>query len=209
MVRSTLTGVTFLIAAFAGSMAQTQPQAPKEEKPEDLHPGGASHLVIPEPDVASWPKAKPEDVASLDAIINAFYSSTAGDPGEARDWDRFRSLFLPGAHMMPARDRGDGSAGILDLSVTQYVEANRKYLERGGFVEREAARRTEEFGHIAHIWTTYESRRSKAAPDPYARGIYSMQLLKDGDRWWIVNLFWDYERETAPIPAKYLSTPKQ
>jgi hypothetical protein len=207
MMRTPFAGLTVLLATLAGTMAQPEP--PKPPATDDLHPAGTGHLVIPTPDVASWPKAKPEDVASIDAIVKAFYTSTEGDPGQPRDWDRFKSLFLPGAHLMPARDRGDGTAGILDLSADQYVEANRKYLERGGFVEREAARRSEEFGHIAHVWSTYESRRTKAATEPYARGIYSIQLLKDGDRWWIVNLFWDYERETARIPEKYLTTPKE
>ena len=45
--------------------------------------------------------ADPEDVASVDAIVAAVYDVISGPAGEARDWDRFRSLFLPGARLIP------------------------------------------------------------------------------------------------------------
>jgi hypothetical protein len=32
----------------------------------------------------------------------------------------------------------------------------------------------------------------------------SFQLLKDGDRWWIVTIYWDSERPDNPIPPEYL-----
>ena len=39
---------------------------------------------------------------------------------------------------------------------------------------------------------------------PFSRGINSFQLLKDGDRYWVVNIFWDSERPGNPIPYQYL-----
>ena len=86
---------------------------------------------------------------------------------------------------------------------------NRTYFEKGGFFESELARRTESFGNITHVWSTFESRRGTADAEPYTRGIYSVQLLKDGDRWWILSLSWDMERENNPMPEKYLTTPKE
>lgn len=75
-------------------------------------------------------------------------------------------------------------------------------------MDRESARRVEAFGNVAHVWSTYESRRGAADSAPYARGVASIQLLKDSGRWWIMNIFWDFEREGNPIPEKYLTTPK-
>ena len=54
---------------------------------------------------SSVPAAKPEDVASIDAIINARYASISGPAGHARDWNRLRSPFLPEARMMPGGKR--------------------------------------------------------------------------------------------------------
>jgi hypothetical protein len=36
------------------------------------------------------------------------------------------------------------------------------------------------------------------------RGINSIQLFNDGTRWWVVNIFWDSERQGLTIPDKYL-----
>jgi|SRR5207245_1916258 len=66
------------------------------------------------------------------------------------------------------------------------------------------ARRTEQFGHIAHVWSTYESRHSEDDPEPFMRGINSIQLFYDGNRWWIVNIYWQQESVEDPIPEKYL-----
>ena len=41
--------------------------------------------------------------------------------------------------------------------------------------------------------------------EPFTRGINSIQLLWDGRRWWIMNVFWDSERPGNPIPAEFES----
>ena len=62
----------------------------------------------------------------------------------------------------------------------------------------------EAFGNIAHVFSTYESKHAKDDAKPFARGINSMQLLRDGDRWWLVTIFWDSEKPSNPIPSEYL-----
>ena len=57
---------------------------------------------------ASMPAAAPADVASMDAIMAALYDVISGPPGKARDWNRMRSLFVPGAHMVPTRKTKEG-----------------------------------------------------------------------------------------------------
>lgn len=171
----------------------------------DNHPP-AGHPTVLKPS-ADWPEGKAEDVGSPESVVAAYYAVVSGKPGEARDWTRFRSLFHPEARLIPARPTGDGGAGAFFLSPDDFVHQNEKYFNKSGFVDKEAAHRIEAFGNIAHVWSTYESRRSPEDESPYARGIASFQLLKDRDRWWIVSMFWDFERTTSPIPEKYLSTP--
>lgn len=172
----------------------------------DNHPP-AGHPMVLKPG-ADWPKGKAEDVATIDAVIAAYYASTSGKPGEARDWTRFRSLFHPEGRLIPARATGDGGAGAFFLSPDDFVAQNDKYFQKSGFIDTEAARRTEMFGNIAQVWSTYESRRGKDGETPYSRGITSFQMLKDGGRWWILNVVWDYERPDKQLPEKYLSSPK-
>ena len=63
---------------------------------------------------------------------------------------------------------------------------------------------TQRFGNVAHVFSTYESRRTASDPTPFSRGINSIQLMHDGARWWVVTIFWDSERPSNAIPAKYL-----
>jgi hypothetical protein len=149
----------------------------------------------------------PADVASIDAIIMAAYDSISGPPGK-RDWNRVRSLFIPGARLIPtAENAGEISRGgqiaphLLD--VDGFIERIRDHVEKNGFFEREVARRTEQFGNIAHVWSTYESRHNVDDPEPFMRGINSIQLFYDGTRWWIVTIYWQQESTEHPIPAKY------
>ncbi len=155
------------------------------------------------PAVAANQDADPADVASQDAIIGALYDVISGPPGP-RDWDRFRSLFAPGARLAAVRPPRDGQPGGLWVgSPDDYVERNGPFFLENGFFESELARTSERFGGIAHAFSTYESRREPGA-EPFARGINSIQLHHDGRRWWIVTVLWDSERPGQPIPPRYL-----
>lgn len=147
--------------------------------------------------------AKPEDVASQDAIIKALYDVISGDAGEKRDWDRFRSLFIPGARLIPTGRRPDGTVIHRVLTPDDYVNGAGQTLERDGFFEKEIHRVSETFGNVTHAFSTYESFRKRGETTPFMRGINSIQLLNDGNRWWVVTIFWDSERPDNPIPAKY------
>jgi heme-degrading monooxygenase HmoA len=153
------------------------------------------------------PAARADDVKSMDAIVAAVYDVISGPAGQKRDWDRMRSLFVPGARLIPAVASPTGGATARVLDVDAYIQRSGPVLERDGFFEHEIARKTEAFGNIAHVFSTYESKHKRSDPAPFARGINSIQLLKDGGRWWIVTIYWDSEKPEKPIPAEYL--PKQ
>ncbi len=156
--------------------------------------------------------ANAADVESIDAIVTAAYDSISGSAGQ-RDWNRVRSLFIPGARLIPTGS-APGAMNVNDkiapqvLDIEGYIVRSADYLEKNGFFEREIARRTEQFGHIAHVWSTYESRHKTDDPQPFMRGINSIQLMHDGARWWIVTIYWQHEGPDNPIPKKYLKTAK-
>jgi hypothetical protein len=164
-----------------------------------LAPGGQVHAG------QAAPAPRSADTASVDAIVAALYDVISGPAGQARDWNRFRSLFAPGARLLPASPRPDGAAPA-PLTPDEYVErASARFVE-AGFFEREVARRVERFGAIAHVFSTYESRRRAEDAAPMARGINSIQLMEHAGRWWIVTVLWDQERPENPLPARYLSS---
>ena len=152
---------------------------------------------------AAAPPANPADVATMDSTIAALYDVISGPAGK-RNWDRFRSLFIPGARLIPTGRRQTGEVGSRVLTVEDYVQRGSAVFEKEGFFEREAARRVETFGNIAHVFSTYESRHAKEDAKPFQRGINSIQLMNDGKRWWVVTIFWQGEDERNPLPEKYL-----
>ena len=148
--------------------------------------------------------ADPKDVSSIDAIIAALYDVISGPAGQKRNWDRMRTLFIPEARMMPTGKRPDGSYARRVLSVEDYINSSGPQLEKNGFFEREIGRKTDQFGNIVQVFSTYDSKRALADEKPFMRGINSIQLWNDGKRWWIVNIFWQSETPDTPIPEKYL-----
>ncbi len=177
-----------LTAVSAPSVFAQQPQTPAPQSP----------VVI------RVPPAKAEDVQTIDGIIKALYESISGPKGAPRDWPRMRSLFIPDARLIPSVNRQPNARGVLVLSVNDYIATSGQFLMDNGFRELEIARKVEEFGSIAHAFSTYESFRLDETA-PFARGINSIQLLNDGSRWWVISIFWDSERQGLAIPEKYLS----
>ncbi|HEY0320417.1 MAG TPA: hypothetical protein VGC66_05545 [Pyrinomonadaceae bacterium] len=152
------------------------------------------------------PQARPEDVASMDAIVAALYDVISGPAGKKRDWNRMRSLFIPEGRLMAVSPKKEGGFGYRLMDVEGYIKSSGNYLETNGFFEREASRVVEQFGQIAHVFSTYESRHMADDAKPFMRGINSIQLMNDGKRWWIVSVYWEGERTDNPLPEKYLKT---
>ena len=157
------------------------------------------------------PSADPADVESVDAIVAAVYDVISGPAGQARDWDRWRSLFLPEARLVALGASGNGGYQARIMSPEDYVQMAGTRLEETGFFEDEIGRVQEEFGPVVHLFSTYQSKRNLDDPEPFARGINSFQLMHDGSRWWVLTVYWTAESPDLPIPQRYLSgrSPRQ
>lgn len=90
------------------------------------------------------------------------------------------------------------------MTPDDYIGSSGKWLVENGFFEKEIHRSVNTFGNITHIFSTYESFKSEADDKPFMRGINSIQLLNDGTRWWIINIYWTQESQENPIPKTYL-----
>jgi hypothetical protein len=198
-----------LLLSTAGDLASVVVAQQKTESPASGAQTPAPKAETPAPKIdtpAAVPAANPADVASMDAIIAALYDVISGPAGKKRDWDRMRSLFVPGARLIPTGPRPGGGAGSRVLTVDEYIARAAAFFDKEGFYERETARRTEAFGSIAHLFSTYESRHKPDDAQPFQRGINSIQLMNDGQRWWVVTIFWQGEDKEHPLPQKYLKS---
>ncbi len=149
------------------------------------------------------PRARPEDVASIDSIIGALYALISFREGEKSDWKRLSSLFFPSTRIVYKRPDGV----VESVDVKTFISNSQKIIKKNklkAFDERELARVVDVFGSIAHAFSTYESRFSETDIVPLARGINSIQLLHDKGRWWVVSIFWVDERTEGAMPTAYL-----
>jgi len=144
-----------------------------------------------------------EDVATIDGIMKAFYEVISGPAGQARQWARDRTLYIPDIRFVRLSEDAAGQAVAQIASHQQFVDAADPVLVKQGFDEHEIHRVTQKFGHIAHVFSTYESRLKADGP-VIARGINSIELFYDGKRWWIASNIWDDERPDNPLPPEYL-----
>lgn len=185
MLRSTF-AVLFLLVA---DLAAAQGVPPKETPPGSAGP-------------------------SVDAVMSELYASVSHAAGTAPDFARMRRIFHSSAKLVPPK--ASDAPDFRVMTFDQFAERIEKFVaERKakgepplGFFEREVARRTDCFGNVCHVFSTYESRRSPTDAKPFERGINSIQLVNDGKRWWIASLVWEAERPSNPIPAPYLPAGK-
>ncbi|MCY3676347.1 MAG: hypothetical protein F4Z31_15670 [Gemmatimonadetes bacterium] len=194
---------------FAALLALTVACAAPESG-ADGEGAGAEPMAAEVQEMPPAPMADPADVESVEAIVTAVYESISGNAGVPRDWDRFRSLFLPGARLMPVAtehlENGRRSS-ISSVSPEEFAAGSEGFFEEQGFFEVEIGNVTETYGDIAHRFSSYASMRTDDPnEEPFNRGINSFQLLHDGERWWILTIFWQHEPDAGPIPDKYLDS---
>ena len=131
---------------------------------------------------------RPADVATVDGIIRAYYEVVSGPAGEAADLERDRSLHHPDAWIAIANvDRsGDPSVRVMTLDEFHGDNAPRQQA----FWEWEIDRVTKRSGNMVHVWSSYASARTRGG-EPFTRGVNSITLFYDGERWWIMNWMFD------------------
>jgi len=162
-----------------------------------------------------WPAAKnPSDVDTVDHLIASLYDVISGPAGKPRDWDRFRSLFLPDGRLGVVRPESPASPAAKDaparkgdaifLTPDMYVQRDDPYFKAHGFFERSIANRVEEFGNLIEVWSTYESRHEEKDSQPFTRGVNSIQIVHAQGRFWVASILWDDERPGLTLPEKYL-----
>jgi hypothetical protein len=159
-----------------------------------------------------WPAAKnSSDVDTVDHLVTSLYDVISGPAGKPRDWDRFRSLFLPDGRLgvvrpetAATRDAAARKGDAVLLTPDMYVQRDDPYFKTHGFFERSISNRVEEFGNLVHVWSTYESRHAENDSQPFTRGVNSIQIVHAQGRFWVASILWDEERPGLTLPDKYL-----
>ena len=138
--------------------------------------------------------ANAADLAAIDKAVVGVYEVISGPPGQKRDFDRMRAMFVPGATM-----RAIGPKGVRGGTVEDYINRNSAILEKEGFTERELGRRVELWGNLATAWSAYDGRTANGSF--HERGINSIQLVKVDGKWLVASILWQEEMPQFPLPA--------
>lgn len=174
---------------------------------------GAAPLTRPLRALADHPNqpvATTGDVASVDAIVNAFAASISAPAGGAIDRKRLDSLFVPGGRIAMGVDPRPGRApDVVFVTPDGYADLADRGLKTHGFFDRVIANHVEHFGIMAHVYASYGSRERPNDPGPFRRGIKSLELLQSGGRWYIIQVLYDFERPGIAIPLAYLKPSSQ
>lgn len=188
--------VALAVSSLAASLSLAQSTAPVRPRASS----SATGRSVPEP-------VSP-DATSPDAIVKALYESVSHGPDAEPNWKRMRDIFLPVGMLVPPKRPQEDIFTVLD--VDNFEERTKKWMSDAkakgqptSFFETEVARRTDCFGNVCQLFSTYASRHAPADGKPFMRGINSIQLVNDGRRWWIASVVWDTERADNPIPSQY------
>ncbi len=152
----------------------------------------------------------PEDVASIEAIIAATYESIERAPGGDFQWDRFRSLFLPQALLIPNTEQRNGAFDV--LTPEDFVDWLTEVTVIGGpndrgFAEEGYHNEIDRYGDIANVMSSYQ-KHFYGETRILGRGVNSFQLVWNGGRWWIAGIAWDENYAAGPIPDKFGAEPE-
>lgn len=133
--------------------------------------------------------------ATLDQLVAAIDAAITGPANKDRTC--FRALMSPDLRLIPV----NATTGLPRLlTVDDWITAVAKNGNED-VTEKQLKFQTETFGHIAHLWSTYQTT---LAGKPVARGINSIQAVYDGQNWHIIEIVWQAENPQTPIPAQYL-----
>ena len=143
-----------------------------------------------------------KDVSSETAIISALYEVISGEPGEARNWERFKYLFAKDAFLIPTNKSNTGVYGYRKMTPDDYINFFSTRIKTG-FFEKELKHELVSFGTVTHVFSTYETKETKNGPITN-RGINSIQLFYDQNRYYIMNVFWCAESLGFTLPPASL-----
>lgn len=142
-----------------------------------------------------------KDVTSIDAIIKASYDVVSGEKGAERQWQRDQFLHHPQA-VYSFTDRKTEKTKQIVMSISDFQKETDDMVLETAFYESEINREVRIFGNIAQVWSTYETRLEKNGP-VMRRGINSIQLFFDNERWYIISWIFDKELEQNKIPKSF------
>src|SRR4029077_7542294 len=137
----------------------------------------------------------PSEPAGIPAAIDAAITGPA-------DKDRacMKALLIPEARMTFVSLGADGAPSYRLQTLDDWIA---RVKARGHVVleEKQLKFHIERYGNIAHLWSSYALNSDGKQ---VARGINSIQAIKEAGGWRVTGIMVQAESATAPLPKQYL-----
>ena len=136
--------------------------------------------------------SEPEGIpAALDAAITG--------PAD-KDRACMKALLIPEARMMLVSLGADGAPSYRLETLNDWIA---RIKARGHTMQEEKQLKfhVERYGNIAHLWSSYTLQSDGKQ---VARGINSIQAIKEAGGWRVTGIMVQAESATAPLPREYL-----
>jgi hypothetical protein len=144
------------------------------------------------PDASCALPSEPEGIpAALDAAITG--------PAD-KDRARMKALLIPEARLMALSIAADGAPSYKVETLDDWI-ARVKARGHAMLEEKQLKFRIERYGNIAHLWSSYTLQSDGKQ---IARGINSIQAIKEAGGWRVTSIMLQAESVTAPLPREYL-----
>ncbi|HEX3913999.1 MAG TPA: hypothetical protein VHW71_10860 [Steroidobacteraceae bacterium] len=136
----------------------------------------------------------PADPKAIPAAIDAAITGPAD-----KDRTCMKALFIPEAHLFAVTLGADGTPGYTAMTVDDWI-AHVKARGHSQVEEKQLKFHIEHYGNIVHLWSTYAV---SSDGKQLARGINSIQAIKEAGGWRVLGIMWQAESPAAPLPKEY------
>ena len=155
--------------------------------------GALAGSAMPQaPDPSCALPSEPEGIpAALDAAITG--------PAD-KDRACMKALLIPEARLMFVSIAADGAPSYKLETLDDWI-ARAKARGHARLEEKQLKFRIERYGNIAHLWSSYALQSDGKQ---VARGINSIQAIKEPGGWRVTGIVVQAESVTAPLPKEYL-----
>jgi hypothetical protein len=144
------------------------------------------------PDAACALPSEPKDIpAAIDAAISG--------PAD-KDRACMKALLIPEARLMFVSLGTDGAPAYRLETLDDWI-ARVKARGHAVLEEKQLKFHIERYGNIAHLWSSYTLYSDGRQ---VARGINSIQAIKEAGGWRVTGIMVQVESATAPLPKEYL-----
>lgn len=140
-----------------------------------------------------------DDVKTIDSIIKASYEVVSGEKGVKRQWERDANLH----HQKAVYSYFDNEKQMqATMTLQEFHKETDEMTFQTSFYESEVNREVRLYGNIAHVWSTYETKLQKDG-NVARRGINSIQLIFENNRWYIISWTFCGETNDNKIPKTF------